>query len=60
MSARHFLHGVTSTLRGVRPSRLVVLLLVSFAAALASDWFREERVIFPAPLPKFTTVPARP
>jgi hypothetical protein len=60
MSARNFLMGLASALRGVRPSRLVVLLLISFAAALASDWFRDERVIFPAPLPKFTIVPARP
>ncbi len=60
MSARNFLNGLRSALREVRPSRLLVLLLISFAAALASDWFRDERVIFPAPLPKFTTVPARP
>ena len=31
---------------------------VTVVAALLSDWVREERVIFPAPLPKFTTVPA--
>ena len=60
MSARNFRPGLVSALRGVRLSRLLVLVLVSFAAALASDRCREERVIFPAPLPKFTTVPARP
>lgn len=60
MSAHHFLQGLTAAARAVRPSRLLVLLLVSLAAALASDWLREERVIFPAPLPKFTTVPASP
>jgi hypothetical protein len=45
---------------GVRPARLLVLVLVSLAAALACDWLREERVVFPAPLPKFNTVPASP
>ncbi len=60
MSARDFRNGLTSALREMRPARLLILLLVSFAAALASDWFREERVVFPAPLPKFITVPARP
>ena len=60
MSARNFRTGLTAAWRGVRPARLLILLLVSFVAALASDWLRDERVIFPAPLPKFTTVPARP
>ena len=59
MSARDFRHGLVSAARGVRFSRLLVLVLVSFAAALACDWLREERVVFPAPLPKFTTVPAQ-
>lgn len=58
MSARDFGPGLISAVRGVRLSRLLVLVLVSLAAALASDWLREERVVFPAPLPKFTTVPA--
>ena len=60
MSTRNFYRGLRSASRELRPSRLLILLLVSFAAALASDWFREERVIFPAPLPKFTTVPKGP
>ncbi len=58
MNAREFRTGLTSALRAVRPSRLIVLLLLAGAAALASDWLRDERVVFPAPLPKFTTVPA--
>jgi len=60
VKARDFLRELTRALRAVRPVRLLVLVVVSFAAALVSDWFREERVVFPAPLPKFTTVPARP
>lgn len=60
MRARDFPRRLMSSLGEVRLSRLVLLLLVSFAAALASDWFREERVIFPAPLPEFTTVPKGP
>ena len=60
MSARSFSNEVTSAFRKVRPSRLLMLLIISFAAALASDWLRDERVIFPAPLPKFTTVPKAP
>jgi len=60
MSVRNFRHGLTAAWRGVRPTRLLILLVVSFAAALASDWLRDERVIFPAPLPNFTTIPARP
>jgi hypothetical protein len=60
MSARGFRDELASAVRGVRPARLLTLFLVSFAAALVSDWLREERVIFPAPLPKFTTVPKSP
>ena len=60
MSARDFGSRLRAALRAVRPARLVVLLLVTLAAALASDWLREERVIFPAPLPAFTTVPPQP
>jgi hypothetical protein len=58
VSAAHFRRRLLSALGGVRPGRLLVLLLVSGAAALASDWLRDERVIFPAPLPKFNSVPA--
>jgi hypothetical protein len=60
VSARDFGPRLGAALRAVRVSRLVILVLVTLAATLASDWLREERVIFPAPLPKFTTVPARP
>jgi hypothetical protein len=60
VSARDFGHRLAAALRGVRWRRLIALLFVAGAAALASDWLREERVIFPAPLPKFTTVPASP
>jgi len=48
-----------AALRAVRPLRLLVLLLVSIAFGLASDWLRLERVVFSAPMPKFTTVPSR-
>ena len=60
MSDRGFLARLGGAVRGVRPTRLIVLLVVPLALALASDWLREERVIFPAPLPKFTTIPAQP
>lgn len=60
MSVANFRHELVSAFRRVRPARLLLLLLVSFAAALASDWCRDERVVFPAPLPKFTTVPKGP
>jgi hypothetical protein len=60
VSAHNSRNGLVSAVRGVRPFRLLVLLLLSLAAALASDWLRDERVVFPAPLPTFTTVPARP
>ena len=58
MSGRRFFAALAASVRAVRPTRVLVLALVSLAAALVSDWFREERVIFPAPLPKFTIVPA--
>jgi hypothetical protein len=60
MSALDFLSDLASVLRAVRPARFALLLLGSLALALAGDWLREERVIFPAPLPTFTTVPAHP
>jgi len=60
MSVRKFLPGVAAAVREVRPRRLLLLLLVPLAVALACDWFRAERVVFPAPLPPFTTVPDRP
>ena len=60
MSARNSPNGLAAALRAVRPARLALLVLGSLAVALASDWLREERVVFPAPLPKFTSVPANP
>lgn len=60
MSARRFATDLGSALRATRPRRLAILVLGALAVALASDWLREERVVFPAPLPKFTTVPASP
>jgi hypothetical protein len=58
MTGRDFAAGLSSGFRQVRPARVLVLLLIAIMVALASDWLRDERVIFPAPLPKFTTVPA--
>lgn len=60
MNARRFFCGLASAPRAMRLARLLVLLLVPLALALVSDWLREERVIFPAPLPKFTTIPKNP
>ena len=57
MSARSFAAGLGAAVRGVRPVRLLVLLIVPLALALASDWLRDERVVFPAPLPTFRTLP---
>ncbi len=60
MSTRDFGSRGRAALRAVRFSRVMILVVVTVVATLASDWLREERVIFPAPLPKFTTVPAPP
>lgn len=60
MSGRAFFAGLACAARAVRLFRLAMLVLASLGLALASDWLRAERVIFPAPLPKFTTVPAQP
>ncbi|MSU68212.1 MAG: hypothetical protein EXS40_06485 [Opitutaceae bacterium] len=48
-------------LRSVRAGRLAALLFAAVAAGLAADWLRgEARLIFPRPLPVFTTtLPAR-
>ena len=44
--------------RSVRPTRLLVVLVVSLLAGLASDWFRaDQRLVFPRPLPVFKTTP---
>jgi hypothetical protein len=58
MTLRDFTRGLTSALQAIRPWRLGILLLLAFGAGLLSDWWREERVIFPRPLPPFTTIPA--
>jgi len=60
VNSREFRKGPLSILAGIRPVRLFLLLLLSLLAALVSDWLRDERVIFPAPLPKFTTLPKTP
>ena len=60
MNAQRFATDLGLALRATRPMRLAILVLGALAVALTSDWLREERVVFPAPLPKFTTVPASP
>jgi hypothetical protein len=60
MSAPALLRDLGAALRGVRFARLLALLLLPLVLALASDWLRDERVVFPEPLPKFTTVPRSP
>ena len=45
-------------LRAVRVGRLVALLFAAVAAGLTTDWWRgEQRLVFPRPLPVFTTTP---
>lgn len=45
--------------RAVRLGRVVAVLLGALAAGLACDWFRpHERLVFPRPLPVFSTTPA--
>lgn len=59
MSTPGFGQRLWSALRELRFGRLALLLAATIAATLVSDWLRrDERVIFPAPLPVFTTVPA--
>jgi len=57
VTAGPFRSRLLATLRAVRIGRLATLLLVSLALALAGDWLRTERVMFPAPLPVFRTLP---
>ena len=47
--------------QAVRPGRLVMLLLVALLAGLLREWIgSDERLLFPRPLPAFTTTaPAR-
>ena len=58
MSGSLFLPRLVSAFRAVRPSRLLVVFVLSLLAGLLGDWLREDRVVFPAPLPKFTIIPA--
>lgn len=60
MKVRRFFTESATAWRAARPGRLAILALGTLTLALASDWLREERVVFPAPLPKFTSVPANP
>ena len=60
MSLREFRCEVLTALAQIRLARLGLVLLFAIAAALLSDALRDERVIFPAPLPKFTTLPKTP
>jgi hypothetical protein len=46
------------TAPAARLRRLAILLLGALAAGLLTDWARSDRVLFPRPLPKFTTEPA--
>lgn len=42
----------------IRPIRLALLLLASLLAGLIADWRRtDQRLVFPRPLPEFTTTP---
>ena len=48
----------SAAFRAVRFARLAVLLTASLAAGVVCDWFRaEQRLVFPRPLPVFTTTP---
>jgi hypothetical protein len=60
VSTPRFFTRLSSALRSVQLSRLFIVLVVAAVAAVASDWLRDERVLFPAPLPKFNQVPAAP
>ncbi len=46
--------------RAVRPTRVLALLLASLLVGLLCDWVRtERRLVFPRPLPVFTTTTPR-
>ena len=46
--------------RAVRPARVIALLLASLLAGLVCDWVgTERRLVFPRPLPVFTTTTTR-
>lgn len=45
-----------SAVGAIRPNRLAVLLLAALLAGLVADWLRsDQRLVFPRPLPEFTT-----
>ena len=49
----------TSAVGAIRPIRLAFLLLASLLAGLVADWMRmDQRLVFPRPLPEFTTTPS--
>jgi hypothetical protein len=53
---RTFFAAWAKAVRAARPGRLVVVLLAAVAIGLVCDWFRaEQRLVFPRPLPAFTT-----
>ncbi len=58
MSGPRFPPRLVSALRAVRPSRVFAILALALLAGLLGDWLREDRVVFPAPLPTFKIIPA--
>jgi len=56
MNSPVFLPTTIRVIKAVRLSRLIALLLIAITAGLVSDWLRTEtRLVFPRPLPEFTT-----
>ncbi len=54
---RAMLMTVVEATRAVRLPRLIVLLLAAMLAGVAADFFRgDQRLVFPRPLPAFTTI----
>ena len=58
MSGSRIFPRLKLAVRAVQPSRVFVVLALSLLAGLLSDWLREDRVVFSAPLPTFTIIPA--
>ena len=58
MSPRGIIGKLGRALRAVSVRRMAVLLVAAVAAGLGTDWLRGDgRLIFPRPLPVFTTTP---
>ena len=58
MTTRALPGEVVRALSAMRGGRLVALLFAAVAAGLAADWLRSDgRLVFPRPLPAFTTTP---